>query len=220
MVAIIAHIWYTQNISACAFARYGLQNLNCTFLPFFTLGPQFRQGEVVFCNSLVLYDIHGNELHQTDLITGASHDVNPSSLNFVVCAYTWRGFMYFSIGQDFTLINEKYVNHSHSKLAALTFGEFTSLKKDVVHSHEWLMHGISDVNRPMSHSRVGDVNPFHEWLKGFSLILHLFLSDCQNTIVISFRTRCKEMTIAFWQRTIYIKYYRFVVDLIRDIAAQ
>ena len=38
---------------------------------------QFRQ-EVVFCKSLVLYDIHGNELHQIDLITGAPRDINPS----------------------------------------------------------------------------------------------------------------------------------------------
>ena len=144
MVAIIARIWYTQTIFACAFARYGLQNLNCTFLPFFTLGPQFRQGEVVFCNSLVLYDIHGNELHQIDLITGASRDVNLSALNFLVCAYIYMERIYVllfkPIGQDFTLINEMYVYHSHSKLAALTFGEFTSLKKDVlVYSHEWLM---------------------------------------------------------------------------------
>ena len=44
-----------------------------------------------YCNllncykSLVLCDIHGNELHQVDLITGAPHGVNPSLLNFVGC---------------------------------------------------------------------------------------------------------------------------------------
>ena len=77
---------------------------------------QFRQGEVVFCKSLILYGVHGNEFCQIDLITGASHGVNPSSLNFLVCAYAWGGFTYFSLKNNwtgFTLINEKYVNHSH-----------------------------------------------------------------------------------------------------------
>ena len=40
--------------------------------------------------SLVLYDIHGNELHQIDLITGSPHDVNPSLHMFGVCLYIGR----------------------------------------------------------------------------------------------------------------------------------
>ena len=63
---------------------------------------QFRQGEVIFCKSLVLCDIHGNELRQIDLITGAPHGVNPSSLNLLVCAYTWGGFTYFSLKTNWT----------------------------------------------------------------------------------------------------------------------
>ena len=74
---------------------------------------QFRQGEVVFCKSLVLHGIHGNELHQIDLITGAFHGVNPSSLNILLCAYTSVGRIHVLLfKQDFTLISEKYVNHS------------------------------------------------------------------------------------------------------------
>ena len=63
---------------------------------------QFRQGEVVFCKSLVLYGIHGNELRQIDLITGVPHGVNSSALNFLVCAYTWGGFTYFPLKINWT----------------------------------------------------------------------------------------------------------------------
>ena len=52
---------------------------------------QFHQGEVIFYKSLVLYDIHGNKSCQIDLITGAPHGINSSSLNlFGVCLYMGR----------------------------------------------------------------------------------------------------------------------------------
>ena len=43
----------------------------------------------------VLYDIHRNELRQIDLITGAPHGVNLSSLNlFGVCLYMGRVYVH------------------------------------------------------------------------------------------------------------------------------
>ena len=39
--------------------------------------------------------IHGNELRQLHLITGAPHCVNPSLINCLVCVYIWGGFTHF-----------------------------------------------------------------------------------------------------------------------------